>query len=197
MRFLLFLSLGLFCTFAFGQESLLIANQPPRSTSADIALTAKSTSQGAGGTASAQKALTPTNLVDAPSSAVHSSCTQRNGKPCPEWLHKLIGQYPPAAARERWNGRPDGLFTIGNGRRALHPDKKSWMLFAAAHAGMWASTVMAVRNFPTSREQADSEYPAAAVLTGMDLLLFKTISPALPLGPPVYAMIHYSRAALK
>lgn len=24
-----------------------------------------------------------------------STCTTKNGTPCPEWLHKLIGQYPP------------------------------------------------------------------------------------------------------
>jgi hypothetical protein len=135
--------------------------------------------------------------VDAPSATQPSTCTQNNGKACPERLHKLIGQYPPVEVSERWNGRPDGFFTLGNSRRALHPENKSWMLFAVAHAGMWASTAIAVRNYPRSKEQARSEYPAVAALTGMDLLLFKTISPALPLGPPVYAMIHYSRAAAK
>jgi hypothetical protein len=24
-----------------------------------------------------------------------TTCTEKNGKPCPEWLHKLIGEYPP------------------------------------------------------------------------------------------------------
>jgi hypothetical protein len=194
MRFLLSICLGLFSTFTLGQD-FSIQNIPLRNASADIPSTARLTSDGQASVPLRQTPTT-TKLFDAPS-AVQSSCTQRNGKPCPAWLHKLVGQYPPVAARERWNGKPDGLFTIGNGRRALHPDKKCWMLFAAAHAGMWASTVMAVRNFPASKEQADSEYPAAAVLTGMDLLLFKTINPALPLGPPVYAMVHYSRAASK
>lgn len=29
------------------------------------------------------------------SAAKQTTCTENNGKPCPEWLHKLIGQYPP------------------------------------------------------------------------------------------------------
>jgi hypothetical protein len=98
---------------------------------------------------------------------------------------------------ERWNRQTDHFFTFGNARRALHPDKKSWMLFAAAHAGMWASTVIAVRNHRTSKEEAHSEYPAAAFMTGMDLLVFKTISPSLSVGPAIYAMVYYSRAAAR
>ncbi|MBZ5687185.1 MAG: hypothetical protein LAP86_19355 [Acidobacteriia bacterium] len=139
----------------------------------------------------------PTKLVDAPSVTQQSNCTQNSGKPCPEWVHKLIGPYPPIDVTERWNRQPDHFFTFGNARRALHPDKKSWMLFAAAHAGMWASTVIAVRNHRTSKEEAHSEYPAAAFMTGMDLLVFKTISPSLSVGPAMYAMFHYSRAAAR
>ena len=139
----------------------------------------------------------PAKLVDAPSATQESNCIQNTGKPCPEWVHKLIGRYPPIDVTERWNRQPDHFFTFGNARRALHPDKKSWMLFAAAHVGMWASTVIAVRNHRTSKEEAHSEYPAAAFMTGMDLLVFKTISPALSVGPAIYATFHYSRAAAR
>jgi hypothetical protein len=193
MRFLSLLCLGLFSTLTFGQDLLLIQNLPLRTGATDIPAPAKL----GGESVSLPQMPSSANPVDAPSAIQPSTCTQNNGKTCPEWLHRLIGQYPPVAAHERWNGQADGFFTIGNGRRALRPDKKSWMLFAVAHAGMWASTAMAVRDFPRSKEQATSEYPAAAALTGMDLLLFKTISPALPVGPPIYAMIHYSRAASK
>jgi hypothetical protein len=34
-------------------------------------------------------------------------------------------------------------------------------------------------------------------MTGMDLLVFKTISPSLSVGPAIYAMVHYSRAAAR
>jgi hypothetical protein len=112
-------------------------------------------------------------------------------------VHKLIGRYPPIDLTERWNRQPDHFFTFGNARRALHPDKKSWMLFTAAHAGMWASAVIAVRNHRTSKEEGHSEYPAAAFMTGMDLLVFKTISPSLSVGPAIFAMFHYSKAAAR
>jgi hypothetical protein len=197
MRFLFVLCLGLLSTFTFGQAPLSIQDMPRLTASADIPIAAKLTSDNGQASVSGQQTSTPVNLFDAPSATPRSTCTERNGKPCPEWLHKLIGQYPPIDVRERWNGQPDHFFAIGKGRRVLHPDKKSWMLFAVAHAGMWASTVVAVRDYPSSKEKADSEYPAVAFLTGMDLLVFKTFSPALPDGPPAYAMIHYSRAATK
>jgi hypothetical protein len=197
MRFLFALFFGLFCATLFGQDPTANPQTPPRATLADASLAAKSTSEPGQAAAPAQPTPVPTSLVDAPSATQQSSCLQKNGKPCPEWLHKLIGQYPPIDVTERWNGQPDHFFTFGNARRALHPDKRSWMLFTAAQAGMWASAVIAVRNHRTSHEEAHSEYPAAAFMTGMDLLLFKTISPVLSVGPPVYAMVHYSKAATK
>jgi hypothetical protein len=139
-----------------------------------------------------------TSLPDAPSETVRTTCTQGSGTPCPEWVHKLIGQYPPVReVPEVWNHQPDHFFTVGNGRRALHPDKKSWLLFTAAHAGMWAAAVVAVSRHRTSHEEAHSEYPAVAFMTGLDFLFFKTLSPALSVGPPVYATVHYSLAAAK
>jgi len=205
MRFLLFFCLGLFSTFTLGQD-FSIQNIPLRNTSADVPSTARSTSarstsarltSDGEASVSLPQAPTSTNLFDAPSVTPQSNCIQKNGKPCPGWLQTLIGPYPPIRVSEPWNGQPDRFFTMGNGRRVLHPDKKSWMLFAVAHAGLWASTVIAVRDFPTSGEKAGSEYPAVAALTGMDLLLFKTISPALSIAPPIYGMAHYSWSASK
>lgn len=193
MRFLFILFLGSFCTFLFGQDSISKQTTGPRTPSAE----ASSCSQDRQGPVQAQQIPAATNLVDTPSATLQSNCIEKNGKPCPEWLHKLIGRYPPIDVSERWNGQPDHFFTFGNARRALHPDKKSWMLFTVAQAGMWASAVIAVRNHRTSKEEAHSEYPAMAFVTGMDFLVFKTISPSLSVGPPVYAMIHYSRSAAK
>lgn len=192
MRFLFVFCLGLFCTCMFGQGPNSNQSTPPR-TPVGLCSAAETTSEdGQAPVLDAQ-----TTLADAPSVTQQSNCTQNSGKPCPEWVHKLIGRYPTIDVTERWNRQPDHFFTFGNARRALHPDKKSWMLFAAAHAGMWASTVIAVRNHRTSKEEAHSEYPAAAFMTGMDLLVFKTISPSLSVGPAIYATVHYSRAAAK
>jgi len=196
MRFIFILWLGFFCSLSFAQNAISNESTAAGATSGNASSAAKSTDESATIKVAVQPAATAADMIDTPS-AVQASCTEKNGKPCPEWVHKLIGRYPPVDVPERWNGQPDHFFTIGNARRALHPDKTSWMLFAVAHAGMWASTVVAVRNHRTSLEEAHSEYPAAAFMTGMDLLLFKTISPALSVGPAAYATVHYSRAAAR
>lgn len=196
MRVLFALCLGLCSAYIFGQDLTSNQKTPPQTTAADSSSATRLTSESSQAPIP-QQTPAPANLVDTPSATQQSSCTQNNGKPCPEWLHKLTGQYPPIDVTERWNGQPDHFFTVGNARRALHPDKKSWILFTVAHAGMWASTVIAVRNYRTSKEEAHSEYPAVAFMTGFDLLFFKTVSPAISVGPPVYAMIHYSRAAAR
>lgn len=197
MRFLFVLCLGLFSTYAFPQDSISNEKTPPTTTTVDASSAANSTREAGQAPIPAQRISPSTNLGDAPSATKQTTCTQNNGKPCPEWLHSLIGQYPPVKVSERWDGQPDHFFTFGDAQRALHPDKKSWMLFTVAHAGMWASTVIAVRNHRTSGEEAHSEFPAVAFMTGMDFLFFKTVSPSLSVGTPVYAMIHYSRAAAK
>jgi hypothetical protein len=197
MRFLFVLCLGLFCTRMFGQGPISNQSTPAPTPLAGLSSAAQLTSEDRQAPVPDPEMSEPTKLADAPSVTQQSNCTQNTGKPCPEWVHKIIGRYPPIDVTERWDGRPDHFFTFGNARRALHPDKKSWMLFAAAHAGMWASAVIAVRNHRTSKEEAHSEYPAVAFMTGMDLLVFKTISPSLSVGPAIYAMFHYSRAAAR
>jgi hypothetical protein len=197
MRILFVLCLGLFCTCMFGQSPISNQGSQPRTSLAEVPSAAELTTEDRQAPIPDPQNPKPTKLVDAPSATQESNCTQNTGKPCPEWVPKLIGGYPPIDVTERWNGQPDHFFTFGNARRALHPDKKSWILFTAAHAGMWASTVIAVRNHRTSKEEGHSEYPAAAFMTGMDLLVFKTISPSLSVGPAIYAMFHYSRAAAK
>jgi hypothetical protein len=197
MRILFVLCLGLFSTFVFGQGPISNQSTPPQIPLAGVSSAAELTSEDGQVPIADLQNSKPTKLVDAPSATQESNCTQNTGKPCPEWVHKLIGRYPPIDVSERWNRQPDHFFTIGNARRVLHPDKKSWMLFTAAHAGMWATTVIAVRNHRTSKEEAHSEYPAAAFMTGMDLLVFKTISPSLSVGPAIYAMFHYSKAAAR
>lgn len=193
MRFLFVLWLGFFCTSPFGQDSL--CNQiTPGATPGHSSTAANSSSQTQ---RPSQPPATPTHLVDAPSATKISTCTQADGKPCPEWLQTLIGQFPRSDVSEHWNGHPDHFFTFGNARRALHPDKKSWMVFTLAHAGMWAAAVTAVRNNRSSGQEAHSGYPAVAFLTGLDFLVFKMASPALSVGPPIYATIQYSKTAAK
>lgn len=110
---------------------------------------------------------------------------------------KLVGSCPFDKRYENWDGAPDGFFHFGDSNRWLHPMKKSYAIFFVAHVGLWAATAVAVHKHLTSREEAHSEYPAVAAMTGLDFLVFKTVSPSLSVGAPVYGMIHYSIAAAR
>jgi len=123
----------------------------------------------------------------------------QNGKPyLTGKVAFLVGSCPYDKPKvEPWDGKKDHFFTFGNGERALHPDKKSWVIFTAVHAGLWASTVMAVKNKNASHEEAHSEYPAVIFMTGMDTFFFKTVSPAIPTGIAIFGITHYSIAAAK
>jgi hypothetical protein len=136
-----------------------------------------------------------TALPDTPSAIQPPTC--QNGQPFTTGtLGKLTGSCPfDKQAVAKWDGTPDGFFHFGNGRRALHPDKRSWAIFAAAHAGLWAATAIAVNRHNRSHEEAHSEYPAVVFMTGFDFLMFKTLSPVLGTGPAIYGTVHYSIAS--
>src|SRR2546423_15285084 len=71
---------------------------------------------------------------DAPSTVENrtenTTCTNHNGKPCAEWLHKLIGQYPP---------KKQGFYNP-----ALDSRRLSWhdTFFSNSALPMWASAVV-------------------------------------------------------
>lgn len=136
-------------------------------------------------------------LPDAPSTVQPPTC--QNGNPFQRGtVGRLVGSCPFDKQPEvKWGGRPDGFFHFSDGRRALHPDKSSWAIFIASHAALWGATVFAVRRHVSSHEEAHSEYPAVAFLTGMDFLAFKTISPVVSVGAPIYGIQHYIRAGLR
>jgi hypothetical protein len=197
MRFRWLFCLGLFSTFAFGQERS-IKNISLQNDAAVVPITAGSTSDNRPASVPLQPTPpTPITLFDAPFPTAQSNCTQDNAKLCPECMHGPISDCPAGPVTERSQPERDHFFSMGDGRRALRPDKKSWLWFAAAQATMWVSGVAAVKNSPASNQGADSAYPAAAVLTGMDLLFFKTIGPVWSVGRPIYATVYWSRAALK
>lgn len=124
--------------------------------------------------------------------------TCQNGKPYqPGTLAKLVGSCPFDKKPEvKWDGIPDRFWTLAPGR-TLHPSRKAWVLFAGAHAALWGATVFAVRRHATSGELAESEYPAVAGCTVLDLVLFRTVSPVFSLGTPIYGIAHYLHSGLK
>lgn len=69
-------------------------------------------------------------------------------------------------------------------------------LFLLPQAGMVASMVVACRN-PRSQEDWHSEVPAVGGVLALDYLSYRFFSGPHSLGPALYAIIHYSRAATK
>lgn len=145
-----------------------------------------------GGVCWGQASLVP----DAPST-VTPTCTENSGKPCPEWVHKLVGQYPPAP------DSPDAtrvaqFFTFNTDSRAtLKPDKKSWAIFTFTHVALAVTFAVDHKLTHGVRENSSSEIPAILGVTGLDFLAFKCISPSLSVEAPVYAIVHYARDATK
>jgi hypothetical protein len=111
---------------------------------------------------------------------------------------RLVGSCP--FDRQVYGPRPDGeivrdhLWSFGDGERVLHPDKLSWAVCLGMEGGAIASTVWAVQRHKTSHEEAHAEYPVMAVETGLNVLLFKTMSPLMVVGVDAYRMVHYFKA---
>lgn len=127
-----------------------------------------------------------------------TSCTN-HGKPCPEWLHKLIGQYPPLPDRHEAEAiRYARFFTFNKDQKAaLHPDKLSWGLFLGTHAAGALTYYIDHRVTHGARETNGSEIPALAGIGVMDFIVFKCVSPSLSIEAPVYEIIHYGEDATR
>ena len=143
------------------------------------------------------------SLPNAPSAIQETTCTERNGRPCPEWVHKLVGQYPPSPeSREPQLVRDPSTVHFwtyrGFGEPPLRNNKQVFRskLFIGAHIGGAIAMVMACRN-KRSGEEWHSEVPAVAALFGMDYLQFRFIGGPNAIGGPVYEMIKYGRAGTK
>lgn len=156
-----------------------------------------------------QKASAPpqasndTSLPDAPSATQATTCTKNNGDPCPDWLHRLIGQYPalPESTEPQLQRDPSTVhFWTYRGwdEPPLRNNKQVFRskLFVGAHVGGAIAMIMACRN-KNSRENWASEIPAVSALFGMDYLQFRFIGGPNALAAPVYEMIKYGRASTR
>lgn len=134
-------------------------------------------------------------------------CVDNAGKPCPEWLHRLIGQYPPlpdAPLPQRADlGMPPATFwtfrtfrqpALRSNRQVLR-SKTFWVLHVAAAA----SVVAACRNHSVGNRENPgcwgSELPAVGAMSGLDFLADRWVSRSLAVEAPIYAVQHYIRAA--
>src|SRR5579872_7530578 len=152
MRVLYVLCLGLFGTCMFGQGPIPNQSTPPRTPIAGLSSAAKLTSEEGQATVSDPQMSKPTRLVDAPSVTQQTTCTQNNGKPCPEWVHKLIGQYPPSSESEEFQPQraPSSLhfWTYrGWGDPPLRTNKQVFRskVFLATHIGGAIAMIVSCR----------------------------------------------------
>ena len=143
------------------------------------------------------------DLPDTLSTSQATTCTENSGKPCAEWAHKIIGQYPPLPESNEPQPERDPstvhFYTYrGFNEPPLRNNKQVFRskLFVGAHIGGAIAMVMACRN-KRSGEAWHSEVPAVAALFGMDYLQFRFIGGPNAIGAPVYEMIKYGRAGTK
>ena len=121
-------------------------------------------------------------------------CTYKD-KICPVWLHKLIGPYPVEDNKIHYpkykEYHKDNFFSFRTyNDPILHPDKKSWVIFIGSHALAWTSLVITNHN----KEAWHSEAPALGAITGLDLIMFKCVSPSFSIEASTYSTIHYLRS---
>ena len=138
-------------------------------------------------------------IPNAPSATQASTCTERNGKPCPEWVHKLIGQYPPSPEPGTQLARDPSSVHFWTYRGWQEPPLRTnkevfrSKLFVATHVGGAIAMIVACRN-KRSREEWHSEAPAVGAMIGMDYLQFRFIGGPNAIGAPIYEVIHYGIA---
>lgn len=141
-------------------------------------------------------------LPNAPSAKQTTTCTERAGKPCPEWLHKLIGQYPHLPESGTQPERDPSSVHFWTYRGAYDPPLRTnkevfrSKLFVGAHIGGAIAMIVACRN-KRSREDWHSEAPAVGALFGLDYLQFRFIGGPNSVAPPIYEMIHYGLASTR
>lgn len=142
-------------------------------------------------------------LPDTPSESQRTTCTQNNGKPCPELVHKMIGQYPPVPESEMLRPERDPssvhLWTYrGWQDPPLRTNREVFRskVFVATHVGGAIAMIVACRS-RNSREGWGSEVPAVAAMFGMDYLQFRFVGGPNAVAPAVYEMIHYGRASTR
>ena len=141
-------------------------------------------------------------LPNAPSTTQTTTCTERNGKPCPEWLRRLIGQYPPLPELGTQPERDSSSVHFWTYRGAYDPPLRTNQqvfrskVFVGAHIGGAIAMIVACRN-SRSREDWHSEAPAVGAILGLDYLQFRFIGGPNAVAPAIYEMIHYGLASTR
>ncbi len=143
------------------------------------------------------------SLPDTPSTTQATTCAKNDSKPCPEWVHKLIGQYPPLPeSREPQPARDPSTVHFWTYRGVDEPSLRNnkqvfrSKLFIGAHIGGAIAMIVACRT-NAHEEEWHSEAPAVGALFAMDYLQFRFIGGPNAMVGPVYEMIHYGLASTR
>jgi hypothetical protein len=147
--------------------------------------------------------LSASALAQLPDAPAPSTICVSHGKPCPEWLHKLIGQYPSAPARR-------GLPPVMPGPVHVYTFRKHWddpplrtyrktftsPWFLASQGAMFASMVIACRRSQFTGEEFHSEAPWVIGVFGINLLTDRYLDELYSVGTAGIVTQHYVHATI-
>ena len=145
-------------------------------------------------TSSPSSASNDVGLPNAPSTTQAATRTEKNGKPCPEGVHKSVRQYPslPEARIERIPTTVHFWTIRGWQEPPLRTNKQVFRskVFLAEHVGGAIAMIVACRT-RNSGEDWESGVPAIAGMLGMDYITYRFVNGPTAIGPAVYEMVHY------
>jgi hypothetical protein len=148
-------------------------------------------------------ALSAEALAQLPDAPAPSSTCVSHDKPCPEWLHKLIGKYPAAPPRR-------GLPSIMPGPVHVYTFRKHWddpplrsyrktftsPWFLVSQGAMFASMVIACRRSQFTGEELHSEAPWVVGVFGINLLTDRYLDELYSVGTAAIVTQHYAHATV-
>jgi len=142
-------------------------------------------------------------LAQMPEAPAPSTTCISHDKPCPEWLHKVIGQYPLPPA-------PRGLPPVMPGPVHVYTFRKHWNdpplrsyrksftspWFLVSQGAMFASMVIACRRSQFTGEEFHSEAPWVFSVFGLNLLTDRYLDELYSVGTAAIVTQHYAHAAV-
>jgi hypothetical protein len=148
-------------------------------------------------------ALSGEVLAQLPEAPAPSATCITHDKSCPEWVHKLIGQYPPAPARLRLPSVMPGPVHVYTFRKhwddpPLRSYRKTFTSpwFLVSQGAMFASMVIACRRSQFTGEEFQSEAPWVVGVFGINLLTDRYLDELYSVGSAVIVTQHYAHATV-
>ena len=138
------------------------------------------------------------SLPDAPSSSNQNiTCTRGDGKPCPKWVLKLVGQYPPFPDKTELGVRttPAHVWTFRknwNDPPLRQPFKSKFFLISQGI--MLTSMIVACKRSQYTGEEFHSEAPWTIGVVGMDYLFDRYLDELFSISAASVVTQHYIRA---